>query len=119
MNLRQNAPQVGERQEEYDRHLEGVDCVLPAPGPMAGQRRAGLAQALWRRQLFGSQVQRETFSFYLELEKAAVWGLCPASVQGLEWVTTEVFMEGEHPRLKEIMDTLSLGERVVPRRGTG
>jgi hypothetical protein len=45
-------------------------------------------------------------AFYLELEKAAVWGLCPFSVQGLGFVTTDVFLEGEHPRLEEIMDCL-------------
>src|SRR5262249_20447947 len=67
----------------------------------------GLAQALWRRRrLFVSRVQRETLSFYRELEKAAVWGLCPASVQDLGRVTTDVFLEGEHPRLEEILECL-------------
>ena len=107
MDLRQSAPQVGETQEEYDRHLKGVERVLPAHRQRQGNGVRGLAQALWRRRrLFGSRVHRETLSFYLELEKAAVWGLCPASVQGLEWVTTGVFVEGEHPRWEEIMDRL-------------
>jgi hypothetical protein len=59
-----------------------------------------------RRRVFVSRVQRETFAFYRELEKAAVWGLCPASVQGLEFVTTDVFVEGEHPRREEIVECL-------------
>ena len=107
VDLRRSAPQVGERQEEYDRHLELVERALPANRQRLRNGVRGLAQALWRRRrVFGSRVQRETFSFYLELEKAAVWGLCPASVQGLGWVTTDVFLEGEHPRLEEMMDCL-------------
>ena len=98
---------MGETQEEYDRHLELVERVLPANRQRLRNGVRGLAQALWRRRrVFVSRVQRETFSFYLELEKAAVWGLCPASVQGLGWVTTDVFLEGEHPRLEEMMDCL-------------
>ena len=107
MDLRQSAPQVGETQEEYDRHLKLVEGVLPAVRQRQRNGVRGLAQALWRRRrVFVSRVQRETFSFYLELEKAAVWGLCPASVQGLEFVTTDVFVEGEHPRLEEIVECL-------------
>ncbi|HWT78823.1 MAG TPA: hypothetical protein VN648_08460, partial [Candidatus Methylomirabilis sp.] len=112
VDLRRSAPQVGETQEEYDRHLELVERVLPANRQRLRNGVRGLAQALWRRRrVFVSRVQRETFSFYLELEKAAVWGLCPASVQGLGWVTTDVFLEGEHPRLEEMMD--SLDKRLV------
>ena len=107
VDLRQSAPQVGETQEEYDRHVELVEGVLPAHRQRQRNGVRGLAQALWRRRrVFVSRVQRETLAFYRELEKAAVWGLCPASVQGLEFVTTDVFVEGEHPRLEEIVECL-------------
>ena len=51
-------------------------------------------------------MQRETFTFYLELEKAAGEGLCLDAVQKLEFVTRMVFLEGEHPRLEERMERL-------------
>src|SRR5271167_1614286 len=50
VDLRRSAPQVGESQEEFDRHLERVQNVVSA---ITGRERnavQGLAQALWRRQ---------------------------------------------------------------------
>lgn len=99
VDLRQSAPQVGETHEEYDRHAQLVESVLPANRQRLQNGARGLAQALWRRRrLFGSRAHRETLSFYLELEKAGVWGLCPASVQNMSFRTWHLFMEGEHPR---------------------
>src|SRR5215831_13587429 len=107
VDLRESAAQVGETVEEYDRHLQRVERALPANRQRLSNGVRGLAQALWRRRrVFVSQVHRETVGFYLELEKAAVWGLCPASVEGLHFVTTDIFLEGEHPRLEEMMERL-------------
>jgi hypothetical protein len=62
---------------------------------------------LWRRRrLFGNRAQRELFSFYLELEEAAVEGLSLDSVQDLRCETCYVFLEGEDPRLEETMERL-------------
>src|SRR6516225_7488486 len=92
VHLRESAPQVGERQEEYDRHMELVEGVLPAEQRRERNGVQGLGQALWRRRrLFGSQAHRETLGFYLELEKAARWGLCRASVQDLSFSTWFLF----------------------------
>jgi len=107
VDLRRSAPQVGETQEEYDRHLELVEQALPAEGERQRNGVRGLAQALWRRRrVFVSRVQRETFSFYLELEKAAGAGLCLDSLQSLEYASRSVFLEGEHPRLEEAVERL-------------
>ena len=107
VDLRQSAPLVGEKQEEYDHHLELVERVLSARYQEECNGVRGLAQALWRRRrVFVSRLHRETFCFYLELEKAALDGLCPVSVEDLGFVTTDVFMEGEDPRLEQIMDRL-------------
>jgi hypothetical protein len=107
VDLRQSAPLVGERQEEYDRHLQLVERVLPARYQEERNGVLGLAQALWRRRrVFVSRLHRETFCFYLELEKAALDGLCPVSVGDLGFATTDVFSEGEDPRLEQIMDRL-------------
>ena len=106
-DLRKSAVRAGESQEEYDRHLELVEQALPAEGERQRNGVRGLAQALWRRRrLFVSRVQRETFSFYLELEKAAGAGLCLDSVQSLEYASRSVFLEGEHPRLEEAVERL-------------
>src|SRR6516225_7419736 len=107
VDLRQSALQVGETLEEYDRHTQLVERVLPANRQRLYNGVRGLAQALWRRRrLFGSRVHRETLSFYLELEKVGVWGLCPASVQTMSFATWHLFMEGEHPRQEQMMDCL-------------
>jgi len=107
VDLHQSAPQVGETLEEYDRHTQLVERVLPANRQRLHNGVRGLAQALWRRRrLFGSRVHRETLSFYLELEKVGVWGLCPASVQTMSFNTWHLFMEGEHPRQETMMDCL-------------
>ena len=107
VDLRQSALQVGETLEEYDRHTQLVERVLPANRQRLHNGVRGLAQALWRRRrLFGSRVHRETLSFYLELEKVGVWGLCPASVQTMSFATWHLFMEGEHPRQEQMMDCL-------------
>src|SRR6516164_1269154 len=107
VGLRKTAAQAGETQEEYDRHMELVEQVLPAEGERQRNGVRGLGQALWRRRrVFGNRAQRELFSFYLELEKAAVWGLCEDSVQDLRCETCYVFLEGEHPRLEETMERL-------------
>jgi hypothetical protein len=67
----------------------------------------GLGQALWRRRrLFGSRAHRETLGFYLELEKAAVDGLCPASVRDLSFSSWHLFAGGADPRLEQTMDRL-------------
>src|SRR6516162_3374163 len=107
VDLRKSALQAGETPEEYDRHLKLVEQVLPAEGRRQRNGVRGLSQALWRRRrVFGNRAQRELFSFYLELEKAAVWGLCEDSVQDLRCETCYVFLEGEHPRLEETMERL-------------
>src|SRR6516225_9006107 len=107
VDLRKSALQAGETQEEYDRHLELVEQVLPAEGRRQRNGVRGLGQALWRRRrLFGNRAQRELFRFYLELEKVAVWGLCEDSVQDLRFETAYVFLEGEDPRLEETMERL-------------
>src|SRR6516225_9725011 len=94
VDLRKSALQAGETPEEYDRHLKLVEQVLPAEGRRQRNGVRGLGQALWRRRrLFGNRAQRELFSFYLELEKAAVWGLCLDAVQKLEGVTRMGFLE--------------------------
>ena len=107
VNLRESAPQVGERQEEYDRHMELVEGVLPAEQRRERNGVQGLGQALWRRRrLFGSRARRETLGFYLELEKAAVDGLCPASVRDLYFSSWHLFAGGADPRLEQTMDRL-------------
>src|SRR5215469_14358502 len=107
VDLRKTAVQAGETQEEYDRHMELVEQVLPAEGERQRNGVRGLGQALWRRRrLFGNRAQRELFSFYLELEEAAVEGLSLDSVQDLRCETCYVFLEGEHPRLEETMERL-------------
>src|SRR5215472_6443288 len=107
VDLRKSALQAGETPEEYDRHLKLVEQVLPAEGERQRNGVRGLGQALWRRRrLFGNRAQRELFSFYLELEEAAVWGLCEDSVQDLRFETAYVFLEGEDPRLEETMERL-------------
>ena len=107
VNLRESAPQVGERQEEYDRHMELVEGVLPAEQRRERNGVQGLGQALWRRRrLFGSRARRETLGFYLELEKAAVDGLCPASVRDLSFSSWHLFAGGADPRLEQTMDRL-------------
>src|SRR6516162_1469930 len=107
VGLRKTAAQAGETQEEYDRHMELVELVLPAEGERQRNGVRGLGQALWRRRrLFGNRAQRELFSFYLELEEAAVEGLSLDSVQDLRCETCYVFLEGEHPRLEETMERL-------------
>ena len=107
VNLRESAPQVGERQEEYDRHMELVEGVLPAEQRRERNGVQGLGQALWRRRrLFGSRAHRETLGFYLELEKAAVDGLCPASVRDLSFSSWHLFAGGADPRLEQTMDRL-------------
>jgi len=107
VDLRQSALQVGETLEDYDRHTQLVERVLPANRQRLHNGVRGLAQALWRRRrLFGSRVHRETLSFYLELEKVGVWGLCPASVQTMSFATWHLFMEGEHPRQETMMECL-------------
>src|SRR6516162_11713176 len=63
VDLRQSAPQVGETLEEYDRHTQLVERVLPANRQRLHNGVRGLAQALWRRRrVFVSRVQREAFS---------------------------------------------------------
>src|SRR6516164_2446992 len=107
VDLRKSAVQAGETEEEYDRHMELVEQVLPAESERQRNGVRGLAQALWRRRrVFGNRVQRKTFTFYLELEKAAGEGLCLDAVQKLEFVTRMVFLEGEHPRVEERMERL-------------
>ena len=107
VNLRESAPQVGEMQEEYDRHMELVEGVLPAEQRRERNGVQGLGQALWRRRrLFGSRARRETLGFYLELEKAAVDGLCPASVRDLSFSSWHLFAGGADPRLEQTMDRL-------------
>ena len=107
VNLRESAPQVGERQEEYDRHMELVEGVLPAEQRRERNGVQGLGQALWRRRrLFGSRARRETLGFYLELEKAALDGLCPASVRDLSFSSWHLFAGGADPRLEQTMDRL-------------
>src|SRR6516225_600126 len=107
VDLRKSAVQAGETPEEYDRHLELVEQVLPAEGERQRNGVRGLGQALWRRRrLFGNRAQGELFSFYLELEEAAVEGLSLDSVQDLRCETCYVFLEGEHPRLEETMERL-------------
>src|SRR6516164_9536467 len=107
VDLRKSAVQAGETEEEYDRHMELVEQVLPAESERQRNGVRGLAQALWRRRrVFGNRAQRELFSFYLELEKAAVEGLSLNSVQDLRCETCYVFLEGEHPRLEETMERL-------------
>jgi len=107
VDLRKSAVQAGETEEEYDRHMELVEQVLPAESERQRNGVRGLGQALWRRRrVFGNRVQRETFTFYLELEKAAGEGLCLDAVQKLEFVTRMVFLEGEHPRVEERMERL-------------
>src|SRR5215467_12110767 len=107
VDLRKSALQAGETPEEYDRHLKLVEQVLPAESERQRNGVRGLVQALWRRRrLFGNRAQRELFSFYLELEEAAVEGLSLDSVQDLRCETCYVFLEGEHPRLEETMERL-------------
>src|SRR6516162_5069532 len=107
VDLRKSAVQVGETQEEYDRHMELVEQVLPAESERQRNGVLGLAQALWRRRrVFGNRAQRELFSFYLELENAAGEGLSLNSVQDLRCETCYVFLEGEHPRVEERMERL-------------
>jgi len=107
VDLRRSAPQVGETVEEYDRHTELVESALPANRQRLHNGVRGLAQALWRRRrVFLSRAHREALSFYLALEKAAVWGICPDSALGLGSVATDVFLEAEHPRLEEMMERL-------------
>jgi len=107
VDLRKTALQAGETPEEYDRHLKLVEQVLPAESERQRNGVRGLGQALWRRRrLFGNRAQRELFSFYLELEEAAVEGLSLDSVQDLRCETCYVFLEGEHPRLEETMERL-------------
>jgi len=107
VDMRKTAVQAGETQEEYDRHMELMEQVLPAEGERQRNGVRGLGQALWRRRrLFGNRAQRELFSFYLELEEAAVEGLSLDSVQDLRCETCYVFLEGEHPRLEETMERL-------------
>src|SRR6516164_2963795 len=107
VGLRKPAVQAGETQEEYDRHMELMEQVLPAEGERQRNGVRGLGQALWRRRrLFGNRAQGELFSFYLELEEAAVEGLSLDSVQDLRCETCYVFLEGEHPRLEETMERL-------------
>src|SRR6516162_7415597 len=107
VDLRKSALQAGETPEEYDRHMELVEQVLPAEGERQRNGVRGLGQALWRRRrLFGNRAQRELFSFYLELEEAAVEGLSLDSVQDLRCETCYVFLEGEDPRLEETMERL-------------
>ena len=107
VDLRKSALQAGETPEEYDRHLKLVEQVLPAESERQRNGVRGLGQALWRRRrLFGNRAQRELFSFYLELEEAAVEGLSLDSVQDLRCETCYVFLEGEHPRLEETMERL-------------
>ncbi len=107
VDLRRSAPQVGESQEDLDRHLERVQGVVQA---ITGRERnavQGLAQALWRRQrVFTSRVHWETLRFYQEVEKAAVDGLCPASVHDLFRNVSDLFLEGEDPRLEQISECL-------------
>src|SRR5215470_5437210 len=107
VDLRKSAVPAGETPEEYDRHLELVEGVLPAEGQRQRNGVRGLAQALWRRRrVFVNRVQRETFSFYRELEKAAVLGLCRDSVVDLKLETAWVFLEGAHPRVDETVERL-------------
>jgi len=107
VNLRESAPQVGETQEDYDRHMELVESVLPARHRRERNGVRGLGQALWRRRrLFGSRWHRQTLGFYLELEKAARWGLCRASVQDLSFSTWFLFNDAKHPRLERTTDRL-------------
>ena len=107
IDLRESAPQVGERQEEYDRHMELVEGVLPAEQRRERNGVQGLGQALWRRRrLFGSRARRETLGFYLELEKVALDGLCPASVRDLSFSSWHLFADGADPRLEQKMDRL-------------
>jgi hypothetical protein len=107
VDLRESAPQVGETQEEYDRHVELVESVLPARHRRERNGGRGLGQALWRRRrLFGSRAHLETLGFYLELEKAARWGLCRASVQDLSFSTWFLFNDAKHPRLERTTDRL-------------
>jgi hypothetical protein len=107
VDLRESALQVGETQEDYDRHMELVEGVLPAWDRRERNGVQGLGQALWRRRrLFGSRAHRETLGFYLELEKAAVDGLCPASVRDLSFSSRHLFAGGADPRLEQTMDRL-------------
>src|SRR6516162_7630419 len=107
VGLRKTAAQAGETEEEYDRHMELVEQVLPAESERQRNGVRGLGQALWRRRrVFGNRAQRELFSFYLELENAAGEGLSLNSVQDLRCETCYVFLEGEHPRVEERMERL-------------
>jgi hypothetical protein len=107
VDLRQSAAQVGETEQEYDRHMEWVEGVLPARDRRERNGVQGLGQALWRRRrLFGSRAHSETLGFYLELEKAAVDGLCPASVQDMSFSSWHLFAGGADPRLEQTMDRL-------------
>ena len=107
VNLRESAPQVGETEQEYDRHMELVESVLPARHERERNGVQGLGQALWRRRrLFGSRVHRETLGFYLELDKAVLDGLCRASLQDLSFSTWHLFADAEHPRLEWTTDRL-------------
>ena len=62
VDLRQSAPQVGKTQQDYGRHMELMEAVLPASGERQQNGVRGLGQALWRRRrLFVSRAHRETF----------------------------------------------------------
>ena len=101
VDLRKSAVQAGETEEEYDRHMELVEQVLPAESERQRNGVRGLAQALWRRRrVFGNRVQRETFTFYLELEKAAVWGLCPARCRAWDGSPRPFSWKGSTPAWK-------------------
>ncbi len=107
VDLRRSAPQVGESVEELDRHRELVDSVVPANSEREQNAVRGLGEALWRRRrVFISRVHRETLGFYQELEKAALDGLCPSSVGDLFSATEDLLLEGEDPRLEEIVEAL-------------
>ena len=87
--------------------MELVEGVLPAEQRRERNGVQGLGQALWRRRrLFGSRARRETLGFYLELEKAALDGLCPASVRDLSFSSWHLFAGGADPRLEQTMDRL-------------
>ena len=113
VDLRQSAPLVGETQQDYDRHMELVEAVVPASGERQQNAVRGLGQALWRRRrAFVSQAHREIRRFYQDLAQAAEEGITAFTLLFLLWGLETLFREAE--RLKEAVELLDRRlERVV------
>ena len=110
VDLRESATQVGETQEEYERHMELVESVLSA----SRIRRSGNATGCrgWAKRCgdgggcLAAGCIRKPWASTWNWRRRPLDGLCPASVRDLSFSTADLFADAEHPRLERTIERL-------------